>query len=83
MNERSREDDTGAELLDDGRHPYVDPRRRQLRQGHGEEDTDGAGDEDDEEGPNAQRHVVVAAPDTAARAAAATLRFSCTNAVPA
>lgn len=64
MNKRSGEDDSRSELLDHRRDNAVDLGRRQFDQERGQEHADGAGDEHDEQGPDAQGHIVVAGSET-------------------
>lgn len=59
MDERRRHDHTRSELLDHSREHRVDLLEWQFDEQHGQEDTQGAGDEDHEQRADSQGHVVV------------------------
>jgi hypothetical protein len=65
VNECGREDDTCTELFDNGGNPNIDGRGRKLHHAHREEDTNGAGDEDDKKCPDTQGHIIISSLDPA------------------
>jgi hypothetical protein len=75
VNECGREDDTCTELFDNGGRPNIDGRGRKLHQTHREEHTNRAGDENDEERPDTQGHVIISSLDPARRLAGAATTF--------